>query len=359
MRIRGLDFLRGIAILGVMCRHSYMDGVLVSAGGYGVDLFFVLSGFLVAGLLFSEYQKTGNAGIRRFLIRRGFKIYPAFYIYLCISILIDFFLFKKNIDTHALTHEVFFLQSYLYPFRIHTWSLAVEEHFYFLLSLLIFLSVKFGWLENKKAVIAFLISLIALVFTLRLIFCIPHIGKPVAFFATHLRIDGLFTGALISYIWYFKPNVLEKFYRHRFFFFILGVGLVAPAFLLSPGSFFMMTIGFNLLHLGFAVFILLFSDKNHESFLFRNKYLKRLSLIVCFIGVNSYSIYLWHLIDKDLVDTVIAGTVLNTLVFFTTAIALGTLSSYLVERTFLKIRNHYFPSIAKDSTGRAYIHHGA
>ena len=81
-----LDVLRGMAILLVMGRHLEMPrpdggiGVLAEAwltiGWLGVDLFFVLSGFLIGGLLLMELDKHGTIAVLRFLIRRGLKIYP-------------------------------------------------------------------------------------------------------------------------------------------------------------------------------------------------------------------------------------------------------------------------------------------
>ena len=79
-RLRELDFLRGIAILLVLLRHNYLFDFTFKIGWIGVDLFFVLSGFLVSGLLFKEYLKFGNINPSLFLIRRGFKIYPIFYL---------------------------------------------------------------------------------------------------------------------------------------------------------------------------------------------------------------------------------------------------------------------------------------
>lgn len=83
MRNTGLDLLRLVAILLVLGRHllpGYENNTFLSiwrTGGWvGVDLFFVLSGFLVSGLLFEEYKKRGSLDLKRFLIRRGFKIYP-------------------------------------------------------------------------------------------------------------------------------------------------------------------------------------------------------------------------------------------------------------------------------------------
>src|SRR5262245_57143280 len=90
-RLDSLDFLRAAAVAMVVVHHmplgfgwlpAPLAGVVervVSAGWVGVDLFFVLSGFLVSSLLFREARDTGRIAVGRFLVRRGLKIYPAFY----------------------------------------------------------------------------------------------------------------------------------------------------------------------------------------------------------------------------------------------------------------------------------------
>src|SRR5450631_3793520 len=86
IRNQKLDVLRAVAITLVFCRHTGSPAFLGLIGGIGVDLFFVLSGFLVSGLLFSEYKKHGTIKPGRFLIRRGFKIYPQFYLLAAITL---------------------------------------------------------------------------------------------------------------------------------------------------------------------------------------------------------------------------------------------------------------------------------
>ena len=93
-RVIQLDFLRGIAILLVIGDHNPAWGLerqlgilrlpvqLWHRGGWtGVDLFFVLSGFLIGGLLFTELIKRGRLDIKRFMVRRGFKIWPSYYLF--------------------------------------------------------------------------------------------------------------------------------------------------------------------------------------------------------------------------------------------------------------------------------------
>lgn len=80
-RLREIDFLRGVAIILVLLRHKYLFKFTTTMGWIGVDLFFTLSGFLVSGLLFKEFIKFGDIQPKRFLISRGFKIYPIYYLF--------------------------------------------------------------------------------------------------------------------------------------------------------------------------------------------------------------------------------------------------------------------------------------
>ncbi len=132
-RIREIDFLRGIAILLVLCRHISYIPILKFGGWIGVDLFFVLSGYLVSKLLFHEYIKFGKINTKRFLIRRGFKIYPLFYSLTIITLLTNYFLGDiphiKRPELNTTLNEIFFIQNYSFGLWAHTWSLAVEEHF--------------------------------------------------------------------------------------------------------------------------------------------------------------------------------------------------------------------------------------
>ena len=147
-----LDLLRAVAVFLVIGRHvkypldagwgpigETVMRTWTRGGWVGVDLFFVLSGFLVSGLLFREYQHKGTISIGRFLIRRGLKIYPAFYFLLAVTVVQT--VSRKGtsaISLPAVVAECLFVQNYGPSMLQHSWSLAVEEHFYLLCSLLIF-----------------------------------------------------------------------------------------------------------------------------------------------------------------------------------------------------------------------------
>jgi peptidoglycan/LPS O-acetylase OafA/YrhL len=134
-RNQSLDVLRGVAILLVLGGHSNYPyvGFWRATGGSGVELFFVLSGFLISGLLFSEYQRTGHIAVTRFWIRRAFKIYPGFYVLLTVTTAVLILAKQPEIMLgRAVFFNIIFLQNYVPSAGIipQSWSLAIEEHFY-------------------------------------------------------------------------------------------------------------------------------------------------------------------------------------------------------------------------------------
>ena len=122
-RSKELDCLRCVAVFLVLCRHlpDLPDSLwgpfrvpvhlLYEAGWAGVDLFFVLSGFLISGLLFREHQKYRRIDFKQFLVRRGLKIYPAFYCLIAGTIGVAI-LNRWNLPWKRVFAEVFFVQNY-------------------------------------------------------------------------------------------------------------------------------------------------------------------------------------------------------------------------------------------------------
>src|SRR6202021_1369361 len=146
-RIPSLDGLRAVAILLVISLHIIQRNItslgnlklgvplFLLASGDGVGIFFVLSGFLITGLLLKEYDATGRINLINFYLRRTFRILPPLYTYLAFVIIfcavIGYPLHARTIDGSAL----FFLD--YFPgdgqwFTEHTWSLCIEEQFYLL-----------------------------------------------------------------------------------------------------------------------------------------------------------------------------------------------------------------------------------
>jgi peptidoglycan/LPS O-acetylase OafA/YrhL len=369
-RMIELDILRGIAILLVLGRHvldipETLSPVVRHAfliwrevGWIGVDLFFVLSGFLVSGLLFNEYRETGRLRVGLFLIRRGFKIYPSFYVLLLVCIFTThLYSFPVAFSRTAFLGEGLFLQNYIGAFWNHTWSLAVEEHFYLILSIIMIVLVNLR--SNTKEPFNFIpklvLTLAILILFLRVLISqfqpIGAWGFTLGY--THLRVDSLFFGLLISYYYVFKRGILFARTRRWLWLCLASIYLTFLLPILFPldHSRFMYSFGFSLLYLGFGCLLLLCL---HPACKCNIKVIRKFSWLA-YLGRNSYSIYLWHMFSYNLAARIWSPAdsspklfFLRTMVYLIGSLLMGILATRAIEFPILRLRDRYFPS--KDRT---------
>jgi peptidoglycan/LPS O-acetylase OafA/YrhL len=168
-----LDGLRGVAIIAVIIYHNFPYGNSLF-GWLGVDLFFVLSGFLITGILMKSVQQETKKGfLKNFYIRRILRIFPLYYLFLFVFL----FLFPTLgiLKNEVLEYQedkwwfIFYLQNWLFTNNIpenslflnHFWSLGVEEQYYMLWPLIILL------VRKPKRLIGILVGLLILLFIFR------------------------------------------------------------------------------------------------------------------------------------------------------------------------------------------------
>jgi peptidoglycan/LPS O-acetylase OafA/YrhL len=338
MRSLGIDLLRGLAVMLVLFRHSTFSGLLHDIGWIGVDLFFVLSGFLVSSLVFNEYKATGSFKFKMFFLRRGFKIYPAFYFYLVVSLCVNYFEHGISYETRFILAEVFFLQSYLPHVWTHTWSLAVEEHFYIALALIS--SFRISKLNPAKGhrLLWYLGAALLLILVMRVIVCYPkRFQAEFAFFSTHLRMDGILVGVIIAYLKHFT-NFLLFFRKHQTWFVLLLPLLLWTPFVLPGAGFQMNTYGLTSLNIGFGVLVLFAVDGRFDFKVNSSRLIGWILRSLAFIGIHSYSIYLWHLLVLQECQQMRVEDNTRNFIYLLLAILIGIIFSYAVERPFLKWR---------------------
>jgi peptidoglycan/LPS O-acetylase OafA/YrhL len=320
----------------VLGRHEDFIPYWNQIGWAGVDLFFVLSGFLVAGLLFADYQKRGAIDFRRFWLRRGFKIWPAFYALIATGVVVAL-LNGEGISKRALLSEVFFLQSYFQGIWGLTWSLAVEEHFYLALPILLFFMVR-KKSESPFAMMPYVFGAIA-VCALALRFAVgwapnDNFDFLAYLYPTHLRIDSLMFGVLLSYYYWFKPKVFRWFAAWPGGWLFVGFAiLLLSAFRVEDRD--MHTWGLTILYLGAGVLVA-------KAVSFQGPTLIALATRpMAVVGVYSYSIYLWHLFFKRycIGPLNITSPSLRFWAFFFGSILFGILMAHLIELPALRLRD--------------------
>jgi peptidoglycan/LPS O-acetylase OafA/YrhL len=347
VRLKEIDFLRGIAVLLVICRHFDWIKPLQEMGWIGVDLFFVLSGFLVSGLLFKEYQQTGKINALRFLVRRGFKIYPVFYSFILFTVCYKYFL-EKPIDSISLLGELVFLQNYIGSLWNHTWSLAVEEHFYLLLTAILYVTSKTRMTDNKKLFAGLIAITAATSLALRITLNSIEL-KPEYLYYSHLRFDSLFWGVFLSHQYHFNLNSLQSFVAKNKLklqlFFLLSISFTL--FTGLDSSFFVRTFGFSVLYLGFGSLLLQFIFLRYDSLIKKSIAGQIIYSAVSSIGFYSYSIYIVHIMMALIAEQLQARFHLNATAAFSiyliSSISAGIMISKLIEIPFLNLRDKYFP----------------
>jgi peptidoglycan/LPS O-acetylase OafA/YrhL len=341
-RVQQLDVLRGIAVLLVLVHHSPGgEGPVLRGGWTGVDLFFVLSGFLVSGLLFKEYQRSGSIRPGRFYVRRGLKIYPNFYTMLAVTSA-ALALARIPVEPRRVLGELVFVQNYVtaaWESREHAWSLAIEEHFYFLLPLALMLLLRWG--PFRRAPVRCAAGLTATLSTalLAVRWATVRFGKgdPVGvLFFTHTRMDSLAFGVLLSVVWHFAPARIATVRRLRWALLMIGVLLTAPSYLLPVEHRFVLTLGLTLNYLGYGMAL--------AAVLTLPRALpKPFAPALAYVGFYSYSIYLWHLPFLALLGSLLGHRTLAVPLFYAGSIVVGVAMAKLVELPALRLRERWFP----------------
>jgi peptidoglycan/LPS O-acetylase OafA/YrhL len=334
-----IDGLRAISVFSVILYHAKISisGFNFLKGGFlGVDIFFVISGFLITTIILSEIKLTNNFNFFYFYERRIRRILP---VLLTVTVFSSFFAYQILLPDQLLDFSdsvfssLFFFTNYFFYFLgeqynappsqfiplLHYWSLAVEEQYYILYPL-------FLYLLFKKKLNALLTSiLIILLFSL--FFSILNTDPVLNFYSLHTRIWQLLVGGLIAYIMsinlYFFSEKVENLLVY------LGFFLIIFSFFLINDSH--QHMGLKSFPAVFGTALIIYSGKSN------NYLIKFLSLkIITFFGLISYSLYLWHypifsfarltgFIQNDFSNKILLGLFI---------IFLSILSYFLIEKPF-------------------------
>ncbi len=349
-----LDGLRALAVAAVLAFHT---GAGWAIGGFlGVDLFFVLSGFLITMLLVAEWQRRQQISLRRFYARRALRLLPAVLL-LCAFLLavgpVGSGAPARNALWKGVAGTTFYFANWQQAFGLlplfqltdHTWSLAIEEQFYLVWPPLLVLTI--AWARRRgvdpmRALLILALGLAAISALLRIALWSGVSGEPRLYYGTDTRADSLLIGAALG-IAYATGR--------------LGWGRrLLPA--LAPVALLAILAAFGFVHRSDAALYLggLTALAGVVALLIAGLALapdgpvgRLLALApLVFLGRISYGIYLWHWpVFRYLHEAELGLSWWPTqLVRIAVTLGAATLSFFLLERPLLRLRHRFDPAAA-------------
>ena len=358
LKLYGLDHLRALAIILVFLSHysllshnkpGWLDDV-AKFGWTGVDLFFVLSGFLISSQLFAQVKEQQPISFKTFFLKRFFRIIPAYLAVLAIYFTIPYFHEKKGLAEGW--RYLTFTQNFGLNLRetrafSHSWSLCVEEHFYLALPLILLLFQKLQWL--KKA--GWLLAILFLLGFVTRIYSYEHFYEPVSqrpfswpvwyeyiYYPTYNRLDGLLTGVTIAAVYRFLPNLWNRLSKYCNSFMAAGLILLTAAWFLCEDqmTFTASAFGFPLVSIGYGCLVL--AAVSPANFLYKWN-----SGVTTFIATLSYAIYLTHKgvihITGKWLSAQKTDPHLEMLLTIFSCIVFALILHWAIEKPFMKLRD--------------------
>lgn len=349
--IPGLDGLRAIAVLIVLVAHFGLSEYV--PGGFGVTVFFFISGFLITRLLIAEGEKKGHIGLKDFYIRRAIRLFPALLGMTFVTTLIHMGLsLGAPSGTEFAAANLYFTNYFQIaalsageaPYMSWTplWSLAVEEHFYLMFPALIFLA-GLHW----RRITGILLALIVIVPIWRLAVSLlwPESAEVYTYMATDARIDSIAYGCLFTLGLHHLGNPAKL--RTLIGWLPAGLALMAllATFVLRDAMF-RQVLRFSVQ--GIAIGILMLNLYFGRAFKWAFPILELAPLR--WIGKVSYGLYLWHFPVLDLVRRLELSAPLTILLALAASFAVTALSFYFWEQKFVALRKRFGAHIVKPET---------
>ena len=353
MRMPGLDLLRAIAIVWVMLFHSFIVGGLGEGyewlsryGWMGVDLFFVLSGFLIGSQLLAPLARGERLDLRGFYLRRAFRIVPAFLVVLALYLLVPGFREKPGMEpwwkfaTFIVNFNIDYTANQAFS---HAWSLCVEEHFYLLFPLLAW------WMMRNPSlgkVVAVCVGVVLAGIALRSAIWLHDaaLDPPRNWFVediyypTWCRLDGLLAGVVLATLRIFRPQVWTRAAPRANGALLLGLAILGLAFWLFRERTGLLgnAIGWPVLSLGLALMV--FAGAQRGSWIGRWRLPG-----VAWLAAISYSLYLihkavFHMVDATFGKALVGRGLVAFAIYAVASLVGAALLHYVVERPFLRLR---------------------
>ncbi|WP_183556685.1 acyltransferase family protein [Mucilaginibacter sp. SP1R1] len=357
-KLLGLDHLRAFAIVYVLLFHYQMFGHPTwenKIGGFGwtgVDLFFVLSGFLISGQLFDAIAKGKTISVKEFFAKRFFRIIPPYLVVLTLYATLPFLREREHMAAlwRYLTFTLNFgLDLHQTGTFTHAWSLCVEEQFYLIVPLAFW---GFNYFKIGKKAVYLLSVLFVGGFVIRHLGWThgiqPHLSSDnwgalwnmFIYYPTYNRLDGLLIGVSIAGMYTFYPHIKAQANRYSNLLMLAGIiTLIAAYFACTPQASYATTVwGFPLISLGYGLVVAAIVCPAGIFYNLKSKITSQLATL-------SYGIYLVHKLMIHLTQNLLekAGLDKNSnlmmLCCIMSSIAGALVLRYAIEKPSLKLRD--------------------
>jgi peptidoglycan/LPS O-acetylase OafA/YrhL len=349
-----LDGLRAVAALGVVGFHLRLPGF--AGGGLGVDIFFTLSGFLISSIILTELERTGRLSFRSFYIRRGLRLLPVYFATVAVALAGYFLIVAVGGTLRGAAFSFFYIANWAAAFDLglgtlaHTWSLSVEEQFYFLWPVLLVLLFRRSRGGGKRLLIStgvawgamWAVTLVS-VFAFRIPFDLLNNGTP-------FRATELLAGCLLAVA--VRHGYLAPLVRRRMLSSLLGI--IAMLGLVTLIVFGRSESNPELVAIWIATSgctALLIASVQGGRPTVVGRVLSWKPLVA--IGIVSYGVYLWHFpvmvsIDKlyglESFPAAVAALVITAI--------LVTASYFLLEKPFLRLKGRFEKGLRRAAPGQ-------
>ncbi len=340
-----LDGLRGIAILSVMLFHA--DAPFLKGGFLGVDLFFVLSGFLITSLLVAEFDAHGTITLKDFYIRRILRLIPALMLLLLVFCLLSFLLLtseKANRNYVDALISLAYVSNWARAFSMHppdylghTWSLSIEEQFYILWPIVLLFLLRVS--TRRFYIVLIAIATASISWLLRVSLLESGATLERLYNGLDTRADALMAGcavgtALMSGLLTRKKNRKNLLLNLTA---LVSFGVLCVFLILGDWQApFLYQFGFIIIEL-LTVILIVDVLTNPESIM--RKFLEIKGLV--WVGSISYGLYLWHYpIFRLLFDFNYSWSTVF-IIGFPMTFAVAAASYYLMEKPILKLKKGF------------------
>ncbi len=331
--VSDIDILRGISVLLVLIYHlkiNYSNGYLLPGGYLGVDIFFLISGYLITSILHLNFIEN-KFSFKEFFLRRFLRIVPVYILVIFLTLIVSYFVLLPNqlvdLSTSSISSIFFYsniffwkyLNNYYNPDAIlnpllHTWSLAIEIQFYIFFTLFFFILKKYF---NNLKTLLFLSGLISFIIAVIFSYYEPRIN----FFGFQSRFWEFILG---SFIFFYKDKIklkLNNVEKSGIYLLIVLCAIYFNENSLHPSFY----------TLFFLIFVsLLILNTKKQKILIIEKPLK-------FFGLLSYSLYIWHYPILSFSERIILnGNIFLKLCLFIFIMFVSYLSYYFIEKKLKK-----------------------